>query len=140
MMDNKTKSDICKYEMLKAQSSLTEAIILFEAEQYPGAANRSYYAVFHAMTATLILDDIAMSKHAGVISKFREQYIKTHVFENEMSDWITALFQLRTECDYDCFYVVSKQDVKEKLNNAAKMIEKLKEYTDSRLKSNAENQ
>ena len=117
-----TKDIIPKLEIEKARNALEEAKILFDSEKYYGAANRSYYAAFHAMSALLIHDGYSMKKHSGVISKFRELYIKTGVFETEMSEQIAALFKLRTECDYDTFYVVAKSDVEEQLSNAESII------------------
>ncbi len=109
---------IPKLEMDKAKSALDEAIILFDSQKYYGAANRSYYAAFHAMTALLIHDGYSLKKHSGVISKFRELYIKTSIFDSGMSEQIAALFKLRTNCDYDTFYVVAKADVEEQIRNA----------------------
>ena len=117
-----TKDIIPKLEIEKARNALDEAKILFDSEKYYGAANRSYYAAFHAMSALLIHDGYSMKKHSGVISKFRELYIKTSVFETEMSEQIASLFKLRTECDYDTFYVVAKSDVEEQLANAESII------------------
>lgn len=113
-----TKDIIPKLEIEKAKNALDEAKILFDSEKYYGAANRSYYAAFHAMSALLIHDGYSMKKHSGVISKFRELYIKTGIFETEVSEMIAALFKIRTECDYDTFYVVAKADVEEQINNA----------------------
>lgn len=44
---------------------------------YKGAANRSYYAIFHTMRSVLALDQIDFSKHSGVSAYFRKEYIKT---------------------------------------------------------------
>ena len=119
------KEIVPKLEIEKAKNSLEEAKILFNSEKYYGAANRSYYATFHAMSALLIKDGYSMKKHSGVISKFREVYIKTGVFGTEMSEKIAELFKLRTECDYDSFYVVSKTDVEEQIANAESIISEI---------------
>ena len=118
-----TKDIIPKLEMEKAKNALDEAKILFDSEKYYGAANRSYYAAFHAMSALLIYDGYSMKKHSEVISKFRELYIKTGIFETEVSEMIAALFKIRTECDYDTFYVVAKADVEEQIKNAELILE-----------------
>ena len=118
---------ISKLEIEKAKNALEEAKILFDSQMYYGAANRSYYAVFHAMSTLLILDGYSMKKHSGVMSKFREIYIKTGIFDISMSEKISALFRLRTDCDYDSFYVVSKQEVAEQFDNAAEMMKTLEE-------------
>lgn len=38
---------------------------------YESSVNRSYYAVFYAASALLTTKQIAMKRHAGVISAFR---------------------------------------------------------------------
>lgn len=117
-----TNEMIPEFEIKKAKSALNEARILFEAEQYDGAANRSYYAAFHAMSALLSYDGYRMKKHSGVISKFRELYIKTGIFDKSMSEKIFKLFKLRTDCDYDCVYTAEKADVEEQVDNAETII------------------
>ena len=59
---------------------------LLETGNYKSAANRSYYAVFHAMRAVLAFDEIDMKRHSGVISEFCRRYIKTEIFETRMSE------------------------------------------------------
>ena len=73
-------------------------------ENYKSAANRSYYAVFHAMRAVLAFDEIDMKHHSGIISEFRRRYIKTGIFETRMSEIISVLFDVRTDSDYDDFF------------------------------------
>ena len=52
---------------------------LLRDDDCKGAANRSYYAIFHAMRAVLALDGIDMKRHSGVMSEFRRLYIKTGI-------------------------------------------------------------
>ena len=47
-----TKDIIPKLEIEKARNALEEAKILFDSEKYYDAANRSYYAAFHSMSAS----------------------------------------------------------------------------------------
>ena len=54
-----------------AVECLSAARNLLETGNYKSAANRSYYAVFHAMRAVLAFDEIDMKRHSGVISEFR---------------------------------------------------------------------
>ena len=75
------------------------------------AANRSYYAIFHAARSVLALDGQDYKKHSGVISNFQKNYIKTEVFNKEMSNIIKSAFDMRTDSDYEDFYVVSKDEV-----------------------------
>lgn len=40
---------------------------------------RSYYAMFSAVRAILALDGVDYSKHAGVISYFQREYVKSGI-------------------------------------------------------------
>ena len=91
---------------------------------YKSAANRSYYAVFHAMRAVLAYDEIDMKKHSGVIAEFRRLYVKTGVFDGDMSKTISVLFDVRTESDYDDFFIISKEDVIQQAESAQHFLSK----------------
>ncbi len=56
------KEIVPKLEIEKAKLSLEEAKILYNSGKYYGAANRSYYAAFHAMSALLIKDGYSIKK------------------------------------------------------------------------------
>ena len=91
-------------------------------------ANRSYYAVFHAMRAVLAFDEIDMKRHSGVISEFRRRYIKTEIFETRMSEIISVLFDVRTDSDYDDFFVISKADTAVQIENAEYFVSSVRAY------------
>lgn len=46
-----TKKDLVLYRIQTAKSDLNAAKILLNADEYKGANNRAYYAVFHAINA-----------------------------------------------------------------------------------------
>ena len=96
------------------------------------AANRSYYAVFHAMRVVLAFDEIDMKRHSGVISEFRRRYIKTGIFETRMSEIISVLFDVRTDSDYDDFFVISKADTAAQIENAAYFVDRIAVYLKSK--------
>ena len=92
------------------------------------AANRSYYAVFHAMRAVLAFDETDMKRHSGVISEFRRRYIKTEIFETRMSEIISVLFDVRTDSGYDDFFVISKADTAVQIENAEYFVSSVRAY------------
>ena len=89
---------------------------------------RSYYAIFHAMRAVLALNNIDSKRHSGIISSFQRLYIKKGIFDKDYSKIITDSFKIRSDSDYDDFYIVSKDKVKEQILNAEKFIEVGKKY------------
>lgn len=127
-MSLENRQAISKVRFEKAEECLADAKLLLERESYKSAANRSYYAVFHAMRAVLAYDGYDSKKHSGIIAEFRRLYIKTGIFESSMSDTIRSLFDLRTDSDYNDFFVASKADVAAQVKNAEYFVERVKEY------------
>ena len=72
------------------------------------ANNRAYYSVFHSMRAVLALDEVDFKKHSGVIAYFRENYIKTKIFDRSCSDIISSTCLIRNKSDYYDFYIAEK--------------------------------
>ena len=87
-------------------------------EQFKGAANRSYYCIFHAMRAVLALEKFDSKKHSGVISAFRKNYIRAGFFPAEFSDIIGKAFEVRNGSDYQDFYLIPKEKVETQIANA----------------------
>ena len=61
-MHNEDLINLSKARISHSKDCLKEAEILLSAGEYKGAANRAYYAVFHAMRAVLILDEFDSKK------------------------------------------------------------------------------
>lgn len=58
-----TKKDLVLYRIQTAKSALNAARILLDAEEYKGANNRAYYAVFHAINAVHALKGNGYKRH-----------------------------------------------------------------------------
>ena len=127
-MLNEDLLNLSKARLAHAYDCLKEAEILLSADEYKGTANRAYYAAFHAMRAVLILDNFDSKKHSGIIAKFRELYIKTELFDKDVSDAISSLFRVRSASDYDDFYMVAKQDALLQLQNAKNIVSLVDNY------------
>ena len=127
-MHDQRAIDLSKYRLEKSKNDLDSAKKTFELGMNDTAANRSYYAIFHAARAVLALDGKDYKKHSGVISSFRKDYIKTEIFNKRMSDIIKNAFDLRTESDYEDFYILSKEDVKEQVKDAEYFVESIEKY------------
>ena len=107
--------DLMRYRIEQAKECLESAKREEKSGSFKSAANRSYYCIFHAMRAVLALDKLDLKKHSGIISAFRERYIKTGVFDVNLSKIISKAFEVRGDSDYEDFYVVSQTQITEQL-------------------------
>ena len=122
-MQSADKKYLSNVRFEHAKECLETAKNLIALNDYKTAANRSYYAVFHAMRSVLAFDGIDMKHHSGIISEFRKLYIKTGIFDIKLSSFITKLFNVRNDSDYDDFYIISKDKVLEQINMAEQFLD-----------------
>ena len=133
-MYSKECQDLSLYRLAKAKQYLDDAKKTLAMEMYDTAANRSYYAIFHAARAVLALDGLDFKKHSGVISNFQMKYIKSGIFDKQLSNIIKSEFSLRTESDYEDFYVISKADVENQVSEAEVFFRAISEYINTEIK------
>jgi len=122
------KKELIEYRLNVAKEKIHSAEILLRDEAYKDSVGRSYYAMFSAVRALLAKDEVDFSKHAGVIAYFQKQYVKTGEFDKEYSKYINAAFQIRNNCDYADFFIVSKEDAYEQYERAKRFINAIEEY------------
>ena len=90
MPDN--RRELIKYRLESARERLNSAEVLLASKSYKDSIGRSYYAMFTAVRALLAKDGVDYSKHAGVISYFQREYIKTQKFEKKYSKYLSQSF------------------------------------------------
>jgi hypothetical protein len=117
VLDELKKTSV-DFRLEKACNCLKAAEALLAIESYADSANRSYYAIFHAIRAVLITIDFSSKTHSGNIAEFRRSFIKTGAFPKELSDMLGNAFEVRNDSDYEDFYIVAKEDVVTQLENA----------------------
>ena len=111
-----------------ARQALVSAKLLLDAGDWVGAINRAYYAIFYAANATLELQGLERSKHSGVMSVFREKYVKTDKIEVEYSKIYGKAFESRNESDYERSEFPSKTDAENALDGAKRFVERIERF------------
>jgi len=124
--------DLSKYRLEQSEECLGSAKKNLLMNEYKTSANRSYYCVFNAMRSLLALDEIDFKKHSAVISYFRKNYIKTEIFEKQLSNILEKLFEVRNSSDYDDFFLVSKEEVEQQIEQAEYFLNEIKKYLNER--------
>lgn len=115
--------ELASYRFLKAKEDLKSAESLFNDANYRLSMNRSYYAVFHAIRSMNTLAGFDSSKHSGVIAFFNQTYVKTGVFDKNMSKIIRKTSECREQADYEDFFVATEETAKEILALSKTFIE-----------------
>ena len=127
-MPDDRNADLARYRIEKAEECYRAAVQLYASKLMLDSANRSYYAIFHAIRAILALEGKDFRKHSGVISYFQQHYIKDKVFDIKYSDYLRDAFSIRQQCDYDDFYIVADHDVDGQIQHARELLDEVELY------------
>jgi uncharacterized protein (UPF0332 family) len=130
LLPDKQEIALAKYRLAKAKEAKADASMAIGNGSFNAVANRSYYAIFHAMRAVLATNGYDSKKHSGIIAEFNKSYVKTGVFPASVSEIIKSAFTVRGKSDYDDFYVVSKAEVADQIGNAETFLRVVEEYLD----------
>ena len=94
-LTNEERKTLVALEMKKARETYEDIGILIAANRLNGAANRMYYAVFHAVCALLINDGHQVNTHKGSHALFSQHYIKTGILPREYGQLYNQLQTMR---------------------------------------------
>ena len=98
-MNTDDKQEYVKYRIDSAFNTYNAAKILAENGFWNSAVNRLYYAVFYAVNALLVQNEIHAGSHAGTRSQFSLHYIKTGKFDKKFGKLLTELYDWRQKGD-----------------------------------------
>ena len=112
---------------------MNAARILLDAEEYKGANNRAYYAVFHAINAVHALKGNGYKRHKDAIGNFNKNHVKTKVFPREIGRKIGEIEIIRHASDYDDFYLASREETERQIVVADELIQLVEIYCMSQI-------
>ena len=126
---NKELLALIKYRLKQADDSIKEAeVLLKEGMSLRSVMNRLYYAMFYAVLAVLQEKQLGTSKHYGAISLFDREFIKSGIFDKELSKTLHRAFELRQKGDYMEQPDIKKEDIDEIFSKAIDFVSRIKQY------------
>lgn len=132
MLDKET-IELSQSFLQKAFKTLENIPVYIQMDDYLVAVNRSYYAAFYSLKALEILDNYDSKKHSGVISRFRQQYIKTGICNNRYSDIIGKLQEAREVGDYNIVAEFLIDEAKEFYESAKDFVNEMQRLINNRI-------
>ncbi len=120
---------LIRYRLKESDDSIEEAkVLLKEGMSLRAVMNRIYYAMFYAVLALLEEKQIGTSKHSGAISLFDKEFIKSGIFDKELSMILHRAFELRQKGDYMEQSEVTKENIDEIFPKAIEFVNRIKEH------------
>ena len=115
-------------QLEKVTKMLAELDVQLQNGLWSLAANRLYYALFHAVYALLITDKHEVGTHRGAVHKFSLFYVKQGIFTIAEGKIYSQLQQLREDGDYNCSIDIDQNDVERLIEPTRQLIEKIQNY------------
>ncbi len=112
-MEKENQEILIRLQIEKAKRFLSQADEMIELKHWDLAANRYYYACFHAVQALFIAKGVNAHTHTGINTQFSLHFVKTGIVDSSYGSFLARMFQLRQKADYNCAYEISESDVLE---------------------------
>lgn len=119
---------LSSYRMERAKEDLAAAISNHKEGLYKASINRSYYAIFHCIRAVNIINGYDSSKHSQVIGYFNRFFVHTGEFAENTYKIIDNAYRIRERCDYQDFFLASKEDAEMQIQQAEEFIKTTETY------------
>lgn len=108
--DNDRKTMV-RLEMEKALHFLQQADDNKDRKEFDIAANRYYYACFHAVHALFIYNRLTSHKHKGLLRVFGLHFVLPGVLPEHLGAFMTRMEQLREKADYNCACSIGESEL-----------------------------
>ena len=125
---------VVNLEMEKAKRTFDDMLFCLHEGKWEAAANRLYYALFHATSALLINDGHNVKSHRGTMALFGEYYIRTGIFERKDGSLLSDLVIMRDNADYNCFYEANEEKLSPYIEPTRRLIAKIDSYISTKRK------
>ncbi len=119
---------VIRLRLQNADEALVDATALLDRGSLRGAANRLYYAVFHALSAMALAEGKVFGKHQGIISFFHADCVRTGRFEKKFGRVVQKAFEDRTEADYEDDVTFDDEELRTRSRDVRELIDLVKQY------------
>lgn len=117
-------TDFTTRSLQLAREMMRDAELMLEQGGFRTAADRAYYAMFHAARAVLYSADLDLPKtHVGLQHLFGQHFILTGKLPEELGRSLRRAFRLRQQSDYEVHASVEEAIVSETIELAINFIE-----------------
>jgi uncharacterized protein (UPF0332 family) len=129
-LENEDRIEIIRTHLEKAEEAYEDAVLLFESREsqkgFNGAANRVYYAMFHAEKALLITCGILGDSHKHVHTQLSNQFVKEGKLPGDTARSIEYVQHIRNVADYSGERSATKEEVEQALAKTKDFIDQAK--------------
>jgi uncharacterized protein len=125
--------DLCEHRLEQARNALAASKHNFDFD-LKTSLNRSYYSILYNTRALLAADNLDAHSHRGLFVVFNKEYIKTGIFDKAFSSILKEASMIRDKSDYMDFYIISRNEAQQQIDNAEKYLSEITSYLEKKVK------
>lgn len=110
-MTPEERLEYSKLRIETAYRTFQAANVLAQNEFWNSAVNRLYYAIFYAVNALLVFNEIYTYSHSGMRNQFSRYFIKTGKLDKKYGKLLIQLYDWRQKGDYENLYDFTEDTV-----------------------------
>ena len=114
-----------KEHLKLSKEFLEDAKRLFEFKSLRSAADRAYYAMYHAAQAILLSKGVKARTHKGTILEFGRNIVEKGLIPKEYGRWLTEALDIRLSGTYNIYAVFGEDAVKEIVEKAERFVKEV---------------
>ena len=132
-MTNEERQEYVKYRIESARKTFKAAKVLSDNGFWNSSVNRLYYAVFYAVNALLVLNEIQTKSHSATKSQFSLHFVKTGKIDKKYGRLLSELFDWRHKGDYENIFDYNNDLVEPLFEQVIEMIEMIEKEINNAL-------
>lgn len=132
-MDREYYIELAKVRLERAKELLEDSKDLLAKESYKSANNRAFYAMEKSIKALMATKEVEVTTHNGGLKQFNYFFIHKGDGSFTVEDYqrIAKAEQIRNVSDYDDFYIASREETKQQVDNAKYIVDKVEKYLEN---------
>ena len=136
-MDKGYYEELAKVRLERAKELLKDAEDLLTKESYRSANNRAFYAMEKSIKALLAVEKVEVTTHNGGLKQFNYIFIHKGNGSFTVDDYqkIARAEQIRNVSDYDDFYIASKEEANQQVDDAKYIVDKVQKYLEDEIRA-----
>jgi uncharacterized protein (UPF0332 family) len=124
-MNTEERKEYIKNRIETSYKTIDAARLLSENGFWNSAVNRLYYALFYAINALLVSNEIYTQSHAGMKSQFSLHFIKTGKLDIKYGKLLAQLYDWRQKGDYENLFDFDAESVDALFDPVIEMISQI---------------
>lgn len=125
-LNDQNRKDLIDLYWNKSILTMEEAEAAIAAAKWNMAANRIYYALFHAVSALLVKGMHPVVTHRGAKAALGQHFVLTGKVSTDDGRFFAQMETLRDKADYDIVFSATESDIKTYMPQARGFLERIR--------------